>query len=292
MTSYGRAVVDNHLGRFMVEIHSVNRKHLDVHVLVPGELLRFDLDIRQWLKKAFWRGRVSVRVVARFSELSPVHVEPNVAYAKELKSAWEQIAEATGTIGKFDLSLLVRDVNLFSYIEDLDEAHETECSETLKEAVEKALEECTKAKTKEGKILAEDIIKRLSKIDDIVKSIVEHSSDAESKYHNKLTERLEDLFKGDLENEERILREVAIFADRVDISEEIVRFGVHMEHLLELLNSDKDRAIGKNLDFLLQEMNREVNTIGSKSLDSMISGQVVEIKSELEKIREQVQNIE
>ena len=116
MTAYGRAFLDHDIGRFVVEIQTVNRKHLDIKVSLPGELLCFDLDIRKWVKGMIFRGHVGVNITACFEAFSPVHVEPNLKYAKELKGAWNKIAEELDVSAKsFDLNLLVRDENLFSH---------------------------------------------------------------------------------------------------------------------------------------------------------------------------------
>ena len=290
MTAYGRAFLDHDIGRFVVEIQTVNRKYLDIKVSLPGELLRFDLDIRKWVKKMIFRGHVLINITACFESFSPVRVEPNLKYAKELKGAWNKIAEELNvSTENFDLNLLVRDGNLFSHIDEISD--EEGVRQALYTCVNNALEECLEVKNKEGKLLLEDITMRLSLLKDRIEDVKSNSKDIVEKNRGRLKAQLEEVLPGCVENEERVLREVAIFADRVDICEEIVRFNAHLQRFHDMLQ-EKHFAIGKKLDFLVQEMGREANTIASKSLDAKVSQFVVEIKSELEKIREQVQNIE
>ena len=161
----------------------------------------------------------------------------------------------------------------------------------LKELVEAALQHTMSMKEKEGRVLQEDILKRLAFLEAAIEEIADKSPQATQKYYGKLKQRLSDLFSTTPENEERLLREVAIYAEKVDISEEILRFKSHLEQFFHYLRLPQETP-GKTLDFLIQELNREINTIGAKSSDVVIAHLVVNIKSELEKIREQIQNVE
>jgi uncharacterized protein (TIGR00255 family) len=161
----------------------------------------------------------------------------------------------------------------------------------LKTILETALQSFMKMKQQEGVLIQKDIEHRLALIQEKIKIIEEQALQAPQRYRERLIARLEDLLPGKVENEERIIREVAILAEKLDISEEIHRFSTHVNHFNELLNSDS-KEVGKTLEFVLQELNREINTIGSKSSDLQIARGVIEVKSELEKIREQVQNVE
>src|SRR4029077_2018623 len=161
----------------------------------------------------------------------------------------------------------------------------------LKQALDMALDGFLQMKCQEGAILQADISQRLTKMGESLK-IVEHKMPfATKKYREKLVARLDEIVPGHIENEERILREIALFAEKIDITEEMTRFYCHLTHFQELIHSTV-LSVGKTLEFVLQELNREVNTIGSKSSDLEIARAVIDIKSELERIREQIQNIE
>ena len=291
MTAYGRATIDSPLGRFVVEIQSVNRKYLDIHTSVPSEMTRFDVDLRKWISENVFRGRVNVKITAIYDQKTPFVVRPDLTLAKEIKHAWDVIATALKLPQErgFTLEMLTQEANVLKYEEAIPD--EEELRETLKEVVTVAVGELQRMKVKEGDHIQKDLMQRLSKIESLLNQIDERSEEAPNKYREKLKQRIEEILPGSAENEERILREIAIYADRVDISEEITRFRSHLKQFEELMASDKE-AIGKILDFLIQEMFREVNTIGSKTEDVKVSQQIVEIKTELERIREQIQNVE
>lgn len=290
MTAYGRASRVTALGRFVVEVQSVNRKHLEIAVLLPKELTRFDADVRKMVGSKVFRGQVTVKISAYFDQSTPSVVMPNLPLARQLKAAWDAIAkdlklEST----EFTLEFLVNEQGVLLYGEELQE--EELYRSALSEVLHEALEYFVDMREREGAILQQDISQRLANLKQWVDQIVGRSQGAVGKYRQKLLDRLEEVVPGILENEERILREICIFADRVDITEEITRFHSHLDKCDHLLRSEAN-GIGKTLEFVLQEMGREVNTIGSKSADVEVSHLVVEMKNDLERIREQLQNIE
>lgn len=290
MTAYGRGVVASSLGRFVAEIQSVNRKYLEINLIIPKEFSRFDFNLRKIISSAISRGQVTVKVVAYFDEESPSVIMPNLPLVRQLKSAWEAIADELQIKKEnaLSLSLLASEPGILLYGEEL--INETQYSQVLEEVVGVALQEFIDMREREGATLQRDIAARLENLHSWIDRIQQRSPDATVKYRNKLKERIEEVLAGAIENEERILREVAIFADRIDITEEITRFQSHLNQFDALLRSED--GAGKTLEFLLQELNREINTIGAKSADMDVSRTVVEIKSELERIREQVQNVE
>lgn len=291
MTAYGRANTKTAVGLIVVDIQSVNRKHLEINVLLPKELELFDCEIKKWLMPFISRGSVSVKISASFENKVPFTIRPNLPLALQIKEAWDQIASHLhiDNGSEFDLSLLagVEDILI------IEENRENEgiYREALKHAVELALKGFMQMKTHEGAILQADIADRILKIHQLMKKIEERTPHAPQKYRAKLMERLEEIMPGHIENEERILREVAVFAEKIDVTEEVIRFFCHLSRFEEFMQSETS-SVGKTLEFILQELNREVNTIGSKSADLDISHFVIDIKSELERIREQIQNIE
>lgn len=289
MTAYGRAALHNKVGRFVVEIQSVNRKFLEIQIQLPSELSQFELEVKKWLLPRIARGQVTVKIFAFFEAFAPVVVRPNLAFARQLKLAWDAIAKETGVSEPFNLDLLTHSKELFYFDENQED--EELFREILKESVDQAFNAFIKVKMQEGRLLQEDICKRFEKIKECLRQIESKSAHATDKYREKLLSRLAELLPQHIENEERVLREVAIFAEKIDISEEITRFFCHLAHFDEIITSD-ETGVGKTLEFVIQEMNREINTIGSKSADSIIGRLVIEVKSELEKIREQIQNIE
>ncbi len=274
MTGFGRAVVEASLGRLIIEIQSVNRKYLEVFVSLPKEMGRFEVAVRKWVGEAVSRGQVSARVFLIPNEKGLI---PDIKLLKTLKKKWDQIAKALGT-EKVDLPFLMQ------YLPALQE--EAVRDDALEQGVRKALQELVKMKKAEGKALAKDLDGRLKELERLIRAVEKEAPTATKKMREKLLEKIEEVYKG---GEERLLREVALFAEKVDISEEIVRFQSHLDQFHTLLRAD---SVGRKMDFLIQEMGREVNTIGSKSMEAKISHLVVALKSELEKMREQVQNIE
>lgn len=290
MTAYGRASLNTKIGHFVVEIQSVNRKFLEVNVFLPRELNQFDIELKKWLLPHLSRGQVVVKVNVNFEGVVPFVVRPNLPLVRQFKHAWDEIIKELGLeLEEFKLSLLERTEGLFSYEENLNE--EDNYRDALKQALEAALKGFLKMKIHEGSILQADISQRLVKIRQLLQIIEQKVPFATKKYREKLIARLDELLPGHTENEERILREIALFAEKIDITEEITRFYFHISHFEDLIHS-QSLPVGKTLEFVLQELNREINTIGNKSSDLDIAKAVIDIKSEIERIREQIQNIE
>lgn len=290
MTAYGRASLNTPVGHFVVEIQSVNRKFLEVNVFLPRELSQFDIELKKWLLPYLARGQVTIKVNVTFEGAVPFIVRPNLPLARQLKAAWDEIAkELKLDAEEFRLSLLETTEGLLTYEENL--AEEENYRGFLKQALEEALKGFLQMKSQEGAILQSDISQRLETMRQSLQLIEKKMPFATRKYREKLVARLDEIVPGHVENEERILREIALFAEKIDITEEMTRFYCHLTHFEELIHSTA-LSVGKTLEFVLQELNREVNTIGSKSSDLEIARAVIDIKSELERIREQIQNIE
>ncbi len=293
MTAYGRGAATFAYGRFTIEIQSVNRRYLEVSVSLPRLFMRYEIDIRKKVAAFVGRGMVNVSLTWKSDARQPISVVPNLSLAKAVKRAWESLALELGLEESISLSLIAQEKELLLYEDELIE--EEVYQKTLNAALEEALGALLLMKQQEGETLLHDLLDRLAVLQEKIVHIEELSVEGPEKYRQKLSSRIEELFSGNPENEERILREIAIYSERVDITEEIVRFKSHLEQCGHLLEKPLERATetrGKTLDFLLQELHREINTIGSKASDLTIASHVVTIKSELEKIREQVQNIE
>lgn len=290
MTAYGRSSIDTFLGRLSVEIQSLNRKFLEINCFLPKELVRYEADIRKFISEKVLRGGINIKISASFSKKTPVMVRPNLPLARQMKAAWDEIAKDLGLERGFNLQMLAHENSgILLYDEDLQD--EELYRKAILEALELALKGFLEMKNLEGKTLLEDIKNRLINLKQGIEKIAEYAPEATTKYRQKLIERLEELLPGSIENEERILRELGIYAERIDISEEVIRFQSHLKQFIDLLSSS-EISIGKTLEFLIQELNREINTIGSKSNHVQVSRLVVEIKGELERIREQIQNVE
>lgn len=291
MTAYGRSSLATPFGRFTVEIQSVNRKHLEINTMLPSEFFRFDSDIKKWISSVVGRGQVNVKIRVIFEKTSPLTVLPNLALAGQIQKAWHELGASLGLDidDKRLIQILSATENILLYDDDLQ--YEQEYKEILHQVVEQALAQLLLMKNNEGRALYEDISARLAILSKIIKQIAEKAPGATTRYREKLQERMQEALGASIENEERILREVCVFADKIDIAEELTRFDSHLIQMSALLNSG-NQAVGKTLEFLIQELNREINTIGSKSSDVDVSRYVIEIKTELERIREQIQNIE
>lgn len=291
MTAYGRSSLLSSLGRFVAEIHSVNRKMLDLSVFLPRDFLRFDIDVRKWVGKVLERGQVNIRITLQNDGVSDRHFSSYLNQLKKLKTGWEGVSRELGfePAESINLPFLVGQMQTAPLSEVSDD--EETIRALLKSLIEQALSELIGMKENEGKLLSLDIEKRLNVIEENVASIELKREEPISRYKKKLSERLKEVMQLPAEIEERVARELILLAEKMDVTEEIVRLRTHLQHFRKHLFS-QERSVGRTLDFLTQEMHREVNTLGSKSADSEIAHFVVTIKGELEKIREQVQNIE
>jgi uncharacterized protein (TIGR00255 family) len=293
MTAYGRGSSNFPYGRFTIEIQSVNRRYLEINLALPRIFMRFEIDIRKQIAESVGRGMLTLSLFWKTEGAQPVTVTPNLSLARALKDAWEKLASELGMEKSLPPVLVAQQQDLLLHEEEI--IHEEIYRAAFHAALKEALEALLVMKRQEGAALAQDLQGRLSVLHTEISSIEKFSGDVAEKYRQKLQSRLDELFSRSVENEERLLREVALYAERVDITEEIVRFKGHLQQFEQLVERPLERDLetrGKTLDFLLQELLREINTIGSKAADLAVSQHVVAIKSELEKIREQVQNIE
>ncbi len=291
MTACGRATLRVPLGHFTVELYSVNRRHLEINNCFPQEFLCFDVDLKKWIASAVSRGFVTAKLVAQFDKETPVKFRPNFALARQMKEAWDEIADDLQLPPECGFKLeMLKDIEQIILFEDNSSVIEA-FREVLYEVVHSALQRLVEMKETEGLALSEDILTRLKNITAVIEEITVLTPGAPKRYQAELQKRLEELLPGRIENEERILRELCIYAEKLDVSEELTRLKSHAAQFASLIQAASTSA-GKTLEFLVQEMNREINTVGSKASELKISQLVIVIKSELERIREQIQNVE
>ena len=288
MTGYGRGEQTLHDRKITVELRSVNNRYLDCSVRMPRLYLFAEDAIKTMVQKSISRGKVDVFITLDSSAAEQMKVTVNRSVADGYHAALKELAQTYGLQDDISVSLLSRfpDVLLAEKAEEDAEA----VAKDICTVLEQALADFDQMRTREGQRLAEDITSRAATIENLVSFVEERSPQTVSEYRARLEERMREVLENTQIDPARILTEAAIFADKVAVDEETVRLRSHIAQLREMLS--KGGATGRKLDFLIQEFNREANTIGSKCNDIQISRQVVDIKAEIEKIREQVQNIE
>lgn len=289
MTGFGRGEARIGDKYFLVELKSVNHRYVDVSIKLPKKFTYLEENIRKNIKTFIQRGRIEAFISYESVGGSDVKVTADMYLAKEYLNALNKLSGELSIQNDVTASLIARFPDIIK-IEKRDE-NEDEIWECLEEALNGALAKLTQMRKEEGDRLKEDLQMRLNRTKDYVAQTKERSPIIIHEYRQRLTERIKEIINEDISfDENRIASEVALFAEKSNITEEIVRLHSHIGQFAKTLNEDD--AIGRKLDFLLQEMNREVNTIGSKANDLYTSNIVINIKSEFEKMREQVQNIE
>lgn len=288
MTGYGKHEAIIKGKNILVEIKSVNSRYFEFVSKIPRGLSFLEYDIKRFINKKILRGKVDVFVSIQTLENDDTEVLINhslaEAYIKALQSLKDEYSLkddlSVSTISKYSDIFTVKSSN----------NNEDEILEDVLSVVKISLDKLMSMREKEGENLKADIKLNFEKIEKILAIIEEKSPIIISNYEERLMSRISELVADYNIDKERVMAEVAIFADKIDINEEIIRLRSHLKQLKLMIESDK--SVGRKMDFIVQEMNREINTIGSKSPDLDVSHMVVEIKSCVEKIREQVQNIE
>ena len=288
MTGYGRAVETVNGREFTVELRSVNNRYLDCSVKLPRMLSFAEDTVKQAVKKSISRGKVDVFITVRAEGASDVKVTLNGAMVEGYIAAMKQMVEQYGVKDDISVSLLSRMNEVFTV--EKPEVDEEQLLSDLMSVVDKALANYDAMRAAEGKALENDLRSRGNTILELVSQVEAGNGETVIAYRTRLYNKLQEVLANTSIDESRILTEAAIFADKVAVDEETVRLRSHLEQMNQMLTAGG--AIGRKLDFLLQEMNRESNTIGSKCTDVKLARIVVDIKAELEKIREQTQNIE
>ncbi|MBQ7129167.1 MAG: YicC family protein [Clostridia bacterium] len=288
MTGYGRCSETNENMEITAEIKAVNHRYFDFSARVPRQFGFLDEKIKQYVHSRVNRGKVEVYITVKLLENEAIAVEVNQPLAKAYVDALAQIQN------EYNLENNTQPIDIARFPDVLnvkkEEQDEDEIFAAVKKVLEKAVDAFVEMRMSEGEKLKNDVLSRCETILGYVDFIEEKSPESVKNYRNRLEQKMKELLGDKQVDEQRLLTETAVFADKIAVDEETVRLKSHISQLNDMMNSGE--AIGRKLDFLIQEMNREANTISSKCSEIEITKTVVEIKSEIEKIREQIQNIE
>ncbi|HOE66170.1 MAG TPA: YicC family protein [Candidatus Hydrogenedentes bacterium] len=288
MTGFGKAACDVNGRTVSVEVSSVNHRYLDCSARVPMAWVALEPVVKQVVREHLSRGKVNVTVNRKRAQTTGQAVRLDRELARQYVDASKELGQLLGACEPLSLSVLAQMDGVF-FQEEEDEDLET-AKELVTAVVGEALKKLDAMRAQEGQALADDLRRRLSHMRTVLASIEERLPALNERYETRLRTRIEEL-KSDLSlTEERIAIEVALMAEKGDVTEEVVRLRTHLDHAEELLSSGE--AVGRRLDFLAQEIQREVNTLGVKTRDADVAKEILGMKAELEKIREQVQNIE
>ncbi len=288
MTGFGRCEIQKEARKFTVELKSVNHRYLDVNIRMPKKLNFFETSIRTLLKSYANRGKVDIFITYEDLSQTQVSVKYNSAIAAEYLKYLKQMEEEFGLENDIRVSTLSRYPEVFTMEEQSED--EEELWNGLKEALEGAFTQFVETRTAEGANLKKDILAKLDVLTEQISFIEERSPQIVAEYRAKLEDKMKELLADTQIEESRIAAEVILFADKICTDEEVVRLKSHIQHMRNTL--DEKEGIGRKLDFIAQEMNREANTILSKANDLEVSDRAIGLKTEIEKIREQIQNIE
>ena len=290
MTGFGRGEYTDGKRTIIAEIKSVNHRYSDITVKMPRRYGFAEDKIKNTIKETLSRGKIDVSIIVENITENDVNIKLNSMLAKQYVDNLKELKETFGVEGEITLQFLATLPDVMKAIPDVED--EEEIIKAILIPVAEAAKNLESMRAVEGDKLAEDLIAKGANIKSILDRIEERAPQVAAAHTEKLRERITELLGGNVQiPEDRILVEAAIFADKCAIDEEITRLNSHLIQLKDIITTAK-QPVGKKLDFLVQEMNREANTIGSKSNDITITGHMLDIKSEIEKIREQVQNIE
>ncbi|MCF2682542.1 YicC/YloC family endoribonuclease [Faecalicatena contorta] len=289
MTGFGHCEITEGNRKFSVEMKSVNHRYLDANIRMPKKLNFFENAIRNLLKQSVHRGKVDIFITYEDMSESQVSLKYNETLAAEYLSYLKKMGESFSLENDIRVSTLSRYPEVLTMEEQ--PVDEEELWNGLKKALDGAISQFVETRTLEGEHLKEDLISKLDGMLNLVGEIEERSPKILAEYRVKLEEKVKELLEDTQMDEGRIAAEVVIFADKICTDEEVVRLRSHVNHMKETLLSDEN-GIGRKLDFIAQEMNREANTILSKANDLEVSNIGIELKTEIEKVREQIQNIE
>ncbi len=291
MTGFGRSEVTEGQRKYIVELKSVNNRYLDINIKMPKKFNSFEAAIRSELKNYMKRGKVDVFISYEDFSESESKVKYNKAIAQEYFTFLQEMAEDFGLDNDVRISVLSRFPEVFTMEEE--ELDEEEVWSGIKKALDQAGSQFLDSRKREGEFLCQDLFEKLDGMKENVEYITERSPEIISEYKAKLREKIQDLLEDKQVDENRLAMAVTIFADKVCVDEELTRLRSHIEATRQTLETGDDKdGIGRKLDFLAQEMNREANTILSKSTDLKISDRGIALKTDIEKVREQIQNIE
>lgn len=287
MTGYGKSNMSKNLREYQVEIKSVNHRYLDVSVKMPRSLSYLEEEIKKAVSAKVTRGKVDIFITFNNNSLEGRDIKINTEIARMYIKELRDLAESEGIVADIPVTEISKLPDVLTIQNNQDD--ETIKNELL-EVTNKAIENLVGMRKVEGEKIAQDLLVRIQDIEEKVKKISSLSTGLIDEYVVKLKTRIKELLQDQEMDEARLAQEVVIYADKCSIEEEVTRLNSHIYQFRELLNSNE--AVGKKIDFMIQEMNRETNTIGSKANNLEITNEVINMKTQLENIREQVQNIE
>ena len=287
MTGFGRASLESNGKNYIIEIKTVNNKYSDITVKSPKRLSFMEDKIRKQIANRITRGKVEVSV--SFFDFS--NKSKNVVLNKEIAKEYiKQLREIADENNLSENISVVEIAKLPDILNSIDSDNDEEIASEALQCLNMALDSLIEMRKTEGENIKQDLLVRIERVQNLVDKIAENSKGIGEEYVSKLEKRVKEILKTDVVDENRIAQEAVIYADKTSIEEELTRLNSHIVQFKELVNSDG--PVGKKLDFMIQEMNRETNTIGSKAGSGEITKAVIDLKVELEDIREQIQNIE
>lgn len=289
MTGFGRCEVMEAERKFTVELKGVNHRYLDVNIRMPKKLNYFETAIRTLLKQYAQRGKVDIFITYEDLSEGQVVLKYNETLAEEYMSYFKKMEEHFGIDNDIRVSALSRYPEILTMEEQTTD--EDELWNGLKKALEGAFAQFVETRITEGENLKKDIIAKLDNMLELVSYIETRSPEIVAEYREKVETKVKELLEDSQIDDNRIAAEVVIFADKICTDEEVVRLRSHIEHMKSVFINEQE-GIGRKLDFIAQEMNREANTILSKANDLEVSNRAIDLKTEIEKVREQIQNIE
>lgn len=288
MTGYGRVKQENSFREILVEIRSVNHRYLDLNIKVPRVYGFLEDAVKKHVSGVLARGKVDLYISVRTKDGGDLKISPNMPVIDGYMDALKAVAERHGLTSDVTPLALLQLPDAMAV--DKEEADAEQITGEVLSVLDQTLEEYNAMRGKEGQKLCEDVAYRAGLVRGYVDLVEQRSPDSVEEYRQRIAARMEEILDGSELSKQRILSEAALFADKVSVTEELVRLKSHLAQLDSMLRSPV--AVGRKLDFLVQELNRETNTIGSKANDYEIAKTVVEMKAEIEKIREQIQNLE
>lgn len=288
MTGYGRCEAVTDGKKILAEIKSVNHRYSDYNIKLPRHLGYMEDKIRKYVSKYVTRGKIDIYVNIDYFETADKEITLNKELAKSYIDALRKLHDEFGLEDDITVTSVARNSEIFK--SERVEEDEEALWESVREVLDNALNDFVSMRAREGERIEKDLCERISYMRTLADAVDKRSPQTVSEYSDRLYEKIKEVLDGREIDESRILTEVAIYADKVAVNEETVRLNSHFDEFDEIIASGE--PAGRRLDFLIQEINREVNTIGSKASDIEIAKTVVTLKGEIEKLREQIQNIE
>ena len=289
MTGYGKSTLSKEQREYQMEIKSVNHRYLDISIKLPKTLGYLENEIKKQITTKIKRGKVDVLVTFENESQEGKNIKINKELAKTYIEQLKELAMETKISNEINIMEIAK---LPDVLTIKNEEQDEKIKEEILELTTKATNEIQKMKKAEGEKIAQDLLERIAQIEQKIIKISEKSTGLIEEYVVKLEKRIKEILKTEEIDKSRIAQEVVIYADKSSIEEEITRLKSHISQFRNIINTNNEEPKGKKIDFLIQEMNRETNTIGSKSNSLEITNEVIEIKTQLEDIREQIQNIE